>query len=62
MLEKPVNRDLSGTLKKPKKWDNGTAVGPKVGKAGPNVTIVKLYYFKSSFIYLRFPRAKGDKI
>ena len=57
-----MNRDLSGTLEKPKKWDNGTAVVPKVGKAGPNVIIVKLYYFKSSFIYLRFPRAKGDKI
>ena len=61
-LEKPENRDPSGTSGKPKKWDTVPQWGPKIGKAGPNVTLEKLYYCKSTFIYLLFSRAKGDRI
>ena len=59
---KTGTRDLSGTLGKLKKWDTVTQWGPKIGKAGPNVTLEKFYNCKSTFIYLLFPRAKGGRI
>ena len=59
-LEKPENLDLSGTLRKP--WGTVPQQGPKIGKAGPNVTLEKLYNFKPTFIDLLFPRAKGGRI
>ena len=61
-LEKPENRDFSGTLRKPKKWDTVPQQVPKIGKAGPNVTLEKLHNFKSTFINLLFPPTKGDRI
>ena len=60
-LEKPENQDLSGTLRKPKKWDTVPQWGSKIGEAGPNVTLEKLYNCKSTFIYLLFPRAKDEE-
>ena len=61
-LEKTENWDLSGTLRKPKKWETVPQWSPKIGKAGRNVNLEKLYNFKSIFINLLFPRAKGDRI
>ena len=60
-LEKPESRDLSGTLRKPKKWDVVPQWPPKTGKADPNVTLEKLYNCKPTFIYLLFPCTKGGR-
>ena len=61
-LENLENRDLTGTLRKPKKWDTVPQWGSKIGKGGPNLTLEKLFNCKSTFIYLLFARAKGDRI
>ena len=43
------NRDPFGTLRKPKGRDLVTILGPKTGKKGPNVTLEKIFNYKSTF-------------
>ena len=58
-LEKPENLDLSGTLRKP--WGTVPQQGPKIGKAGPNVTLEKLYNFNFKFNLYLFTFSLGNR-
>ena len=49
-LEKLENREPRGTLKKPKTRDTVPSCGHKTRNSGPNVTLEKLYNYKSTFI------------